>query len=101
MSDNPNVNKLFLNLLAETREEEQRSILVDLGTCGLHILHNGFQHGGKTSGWELKSLLNVMFKIFDESSAMRADNERFNFVLIDRLKMRVAERTENVWEKYL
>ena len=35
MSDGPNVNKLFLNLLAETRDEDQRSRLVDLGAGGL------------------------------------------------------------------
>ena len=50
VSDVPNVNKLFLNLSAETSEEGQRSRLVDLGTCWLHTLHNGFQHGEKTSG---------------------------------------------------
>ena len=73
MSDGPNVNKLFLNLLAETREEEKHSRLVDLDTFGLHTLHNGFQHGKKASGWELKSLLNAMYKTFDESPAIRAD----------------------------
>ena len=49
MSDGPNVNKLFFSLLAETRKEEQRSRLVDLGTCGLHTLHNGFQQWEKAS----------------------------------------------------
>ena len=46
----------------------------NLGTCGLHTLHNGFQHGKKASGWELKSL-NAMYKIFDKSPARRADYE--------------------------
>ena len=50
MSDGPNVNKLFLNLLAETSEEEQRSRLVDLGI--------------------------PMYKIFDESPVRRADYEK-------------------------
>ena len=76
MSDGPNVNKLFLNLLVETREEEQRSRLVDLGTCGLHILHNGFLHGEKASVWKLKSLLNAMYKVLDESPARRIDYEK-------------------------
>ena len=43
LSDGPNVNKRFPNLLAETKEEEQHSRLVDLGTCVLHILHKCVQ----------------------------------------------------------
>ena len=76
ISDCPNVNKFFLNLLAETRKEKQRSRLVDLRTCRLHTLQYGFQHGKKASGWEFKSLLNAMYKIFDESPARRADYEK-------------------------
>ena len=99
MSDGPNVNRLFLNLLAETREEEQRSRMVDLGTCGLHTLHNGFQHGEKANVLEVKSLLNAMHKTFDEQEVQQEEltmkklrlllkvTFRFNFVLIDGLKM--------------
>ena len=86
MSDDPNVNKLFLKLLAETREEKQHSRLVDLGIR--------------------------MYKIFDESPVKRADYEKIT-TAIERdyvlqfcsqrwiENARVAERTENVWEKYL
>ena len=112
MSDGSNVNKPFLNLLAEIREEEQRSRLVDIGTCGLYTLYNGFQHGEKASGWELKSLLNAMYEIFDESPARGADYEKIttavesDFALQFRShrwteNARVAERAENIWEKYL
>lgn len=74
-SDGPNVNKTFLNLLVETREEEQCSRLVDLGTCQLHTLHNGFQHDKKANGWKLE-LLNAMYKMFDESPGRGADYEK-------------------------
>ena len=112
MSDGPNFNKLFCNLLAETREEEQCSRLLDLGTCGLHTLHNGFQHGEKASGWEFKLLLNAMYKIFDESSARRVGYEKIMAAIENDYALqfcshrwienaRVAERVKNVWEKYL
>ena len=96
VSDGANVNKLFLNLLAETKEEEQCSWLVDLGMCGLHTLHNGLQHGEKTSGWELKLLLNTVYKMLDKSPARTVMKKiwlvmkvtmSFNFVFIDGLKM--------------
>ena len=112
MSDGPNVNKLFLNLLAETREEEQRSRMVDLGTCGMHTLHNGFQHGEKANVWEVKSLLNAMHKTFDESPARRADYEKITTSIESDFALqfcshrwienaRVAERAQDIWEKYL
>ena len=82
----------------------------NLGTCGLHTLHNGFQHGKKASGWELKSL-NAMYKIFDESPARRADYEFTTAIESDFAlqfcshrwieNARVAEKAENIWEKYL
>ena len=107
MSDGRNVNKPFLNLLAETMEEEQHSRLVNLGTCGLHTLHNGFQHGKKASGWELK-LFNSMYKIFDESPARRAGYEFTTAIESDFAlqfcshrwieNARVAEKAENIWK---
>ena len=97
--------------MAETREEEQIR-LIDLGTSGLHTLHHGFQHGKKASGWELKSLLNAMYKIFDESPERRADYEKIMTTIESDFALqfcshrgnenaRVAERAENIWEKYL
>ena len=112
MSDGPNVNLLFLKLLNESRAEEELSRLIELGTCGLHTLHNGFQHGEKASGWELKSLLKGMYKIFDESPARRADYEKLTSAIGCDYALqfcshrwieneRVAARARNVWEKYL
>ena len=86
MSDDPNVNRLFLNLLAETRKEKQHSRLRHLGI--------------------------PMYKIFDKSPVRRADYEKI-MTAIERdyvlqfcsqrwiENARVAEKAENVWEKYL
>ena len=96
------------------RNQERRtsSRLVGLGTCGLHTLHNCFQHGEKASGSELKLLLNAMHKIFDKSPARRADYEKIKTAIESDYVLefcshrwtenaRVAESAENVWEKYL
>ena len=61
---------------------------------------------------ELKSLLNAMYKIFDESPTRRADYEKFTTAIESDYALqfcshrcienaRVAERAENVWQKYL
>ena len=46
-SDGPNVNLAFFELLKESRREAELNELLDIGTCGLHILH-------KASNWIVK-----------------------------------------------
>ena len=42
-SDGPNVNLEFLELMAESRENEELSPLIDIGTCGLHTVLNSLK----------------------------------------------------------
>ena len=42
-SDGPNVNLAFLELMNDKRNEEALCKLIDLGTCGLHVLHGSFE----------------------------------------------------------
>ena len=72
-SDSPNVNLAFLELLKESRREAELNELLDIGTCGLHIVHNVFQHGEKTSNWNAKKHLSAMSKIFQKSPSRQAD----------------------------
>ena len=46
-SDGPNVNLLFLNNLAESREEKELLPLFDNGRFGLHVIHNSMKTGAK------------------------------------------------------
>ena len=74
-SDGPNVNLAFLKLLNEKRKDEELCKLIDIGTCGLHVLHGSFKHGEEKSEWKLKKLLSSRYKIFHESPSRRADYE--------------------------
>ena len=62
-SDGPIVNFLFLRILDEHRHDSELNPLVDIGTCVLHTKHNLFKHGEKESNWNIKKLLNHMFKL--------------------------------------
>ena len=42
-SDSPNVNLLFLKILTELLEQKELLSLVDIGRCGLHVIHNSFK----------------------------------------------------------
>ena len=50
-SDGPNVNLKFLGLMAENRETEELSPLIDIGTAGLHTIHSSLIAEIKSSGW--------------------------------------------------
>ena len=108
--DGPNVNKSFLSSIMEKRKEEGQKDLIDLGTCGLHIIHNSFKHGAKASGWNMKKLLSALYKIFHESPSRRADYERLTEALSSDYGLqfcghrwveneRVAKRGQEVWPK--
>lgn len=50
--------------------------LLDLGKCGLHIMHNTFKGGENTSAWDIKKLLSVICEIFCGSPSYQADYEK-------------------------
>lgn len=71
-SDGPNVNLLFLKHLTKLREEEELPPLLDIGTCGLHVVHGSLKTGAKSSEWDLQRLLKAMWQLLHGSPARRA-----------------------------
>ena len=71
--DGPNVNILFHKKLVDQRNELDLPHLLDLGTCGLHIIHRAFQTGAKATDWNLDQYLLKEYKLFKDSPARRED----------------------------
>jgi len=72
--DGPTVNWKFLDLLEKCMEEEHiLTKLINMGSCGLHVVHGAFQSGHKASGWSVNAYLRAMFGTFKDSPARRAD----------------------------
>ena len=71
--DGPNVNLKFRGMLAKSVKEECGNCLLNVGTCGLHIIHNAFRKGHKEADWEVESFLSSLFSFFDQTSARRED----------------------------
>ena len=69
--DGPNVNWDVLKTHSQHRAKEEMPSLIELGSCGLHIVHGALQTGMKESGWKPEKVLHAMWKIFDESPARR------------------------------
>ena len=82
--DGPNTNWKVFELLFSYRNEKEWSNLLNLGSCGLHIVHGAFQTGIKATNWEVEKVLKAMFKLFHDSPARRdlyiklTKNEKFS-----------------------
>ena len=46
-SNSPNVNLLFLKNLSESQDERELLPFLDIGRCGLHVIHGRFKTGEK------------------------------------------------------
>ena len=48
--------------MAEKRETEEFSPLMDIGTCSLHAVHNSLKAGIKSSRWTVGKVMKAMWK---------------------------------------
>ena len=59
--DGPNVNLKFLRLLKEQIGSGVLHELIDIGSCNLHSISNGFKIGAELTQWDLPDLLRESF----------------------------------------
>ena len=69
--DGPAVNWKFIDLL-NTSLEVDNTKLLEMGSCGLHVIHGAFQSGHKASGWQVNAYLRALYGVFKDSPARRA-----------------------------
>ena len=55
--DRHNVNLNFYKEFSRLYKEENCHSLIDIGTCSLHSVHNSFQTGVESTGWNVKKVL--------------------------------------------
>ena len=75
VKDGPNVNKAIMRKIKQTIKDEHPEFkgFVDLGSCVLHVVHNGFGNGLETYGKETDQLCLDLHAIFKYSAARRED----------------------------
>ena len=44
---------------------------IDIGSCGLHTIHNAFKTGAKKTDWKMKNILKAAYQIFHDSPVWR------------------------------
>ena len=108
--DGPVVNLKFFEKLVTYREEIGANGLIDIGTCGLHIIHGAFKSGFEATSWSMKDLLKGCCQILHDIPARHADyisitgSDRFplSFCGIRWVEdQKVAERLLEVWPNIL
>lgn len=76
--DGPKVNWKFLDDLMKERQKEDPSLpeILNLGSCGLHVVHGCLQHGASKTDWDVGQILRSMWQIFHDTPARREDFTR-------------------------
>ena len=47
--------------------------MLNIGSCGLHIIHNAFRSGSMETNWEVGQTLSSLYWLFKDSPARRQD----------------------------
>ena len=48
-------------------------MLINIGSCGLHVVHGAFKHGASKTGWKLDGIMRALYQCFNDSPARRED----------------------------
>ena len=72
--DGLNVNWKMLDLMVEDKNSnETYPKLLDVGSCGLHVVHGAFRTGLKQTGWGIDQVLKSLHSLFHDAPARRED----------------------------
>jgi len=74
--DGPNVNWKFHDLVDSQLRKDNGTSLLNIGSCGLHIVHGAFKHGVAASGWSVDEFLMSLHWIFKDTPTRREDYEK-------------------------
>ena len=108
--DRPSVNWKFYEKLIESREISELTGLINIGSCGLHVIHGAFKFGAMSREWDIMKILTGLYGLFNDTPARRSDyidvtgsNLFPKSFCATRWKedSDVAERTIEIWDNIL
>ena len=71
--DGPNVNWKVFRLMQKDVEKQAGKKLLNIGSCGLHVIHNSFRDGCSAAEWDVETFLSSVRWLFKDSPARRED----------------------------
>ena len=72
--DGPNT----FDSLQKHEEKVECYSLLNVGSCGLHMVHGAYKTGVQKSGLDIHKILKAMWKIFQDSPARRETYSRIS-----------------------
>ena len=75
--DGPRTNWVLYDLLCNEREKEENPTLINIGNCGLHIIHGVFKNGVQATNWNISKLPKACLAFFHDSPVRQADSISF------------------------
>ena len=69
----PNVNWSFYSKVETSLRKYLGYALINLGSCGLHLVHNAFQKRVEATDWQVNSLLKALHQLLKDTPARRDD----------------------------
>ena len=76
LMDGPNVNMKFFEKFSQHQKKRSFYSLINIGSCGFHIVHGSFSRGERKSRWSLKNFLKGVSYVPHNSPARREDYEK-------------------------
>ena len=61
----------------DQQKKDHEVTLLNVGSCGLHTLHNAFGAGHAASGWRLGDWMRALHQLYKDSPARRQDFETY------------------------
>ena len=104
--DGPNVNWKFYDMMKVNLSEEFHTTPVNIGSCGIHTVHNSFKAGVVATEWSISPLLSSLYYHFKDSPARREDyvkvtgNSQLPLKFVSHRWLEnvvVSERALNIW----
>ena len=74
--DGPSTNWNLLQLLQEDRKKKEYPTIINIGSCGLHVLHGAYRVGIEAAGWDVGKVLKSMWQLFHNFPARRETYSR-------------------------
>lgn len=73
--DGPSTNWRFYEEIVKLQNEQDPDIpmLLNLGSCSLHVIHGAFKTGAQATGWNIDSLLRALYNLYHDAPARSED----------------------------
>lgn len=71
--DGPNVNWSLFHKFQQHMKNDFQVQCLDIGSCGLHTVHNAYKGGMHATGWPVDTYLSSLFSLFHDAPARRED----------------------------